>query len=101
MISTSGIFQEREQESCRRKQIPHDKTVRNDKALEGMLISGAHARNSMAFRPEKNATFGARFTQPETEDKKLRKDPSWRFLALKVPFGKCLPFRMKSRGRDN
>jgi hypothetical protein len=50
MISTPGIFQEREQESCRRKQIPHDKTVRNDKALKGILKSGAHARNSMAFR---------------------------------------------------
>jgi hypothetical protein len=46
----------------------------------------------MAFRSGVNANFGVRFcdtrfAQPETEDKKLRKDPSWRFLALKVPFG--------------
>jgi hypothetical protein len=33
-------------------------------------------RNSMAFRSEHNATFGARILrQPGTEDKKLRKDP--------------------------
>jgi hypothetical protein len=41
----------------------------------------------MAFRSEcKDATFGVHFRQPETEDKKLRKDPL-EVLALKVPFG--------------
>jgi hypothetical protein len=29
---------------------------------------------------ERNATFGGHFAQPETEDKKLRKDPFWRSL---------------------
>ena len=37
---------------------------------------------------------------PNTEDKKLRKDPL-EVLALKVPFGNVVAFRMKSRGRDN
>jgi hypothetical protein len=47
-----------------------------------------------------DATFGEHFRQPETEDKKLRKDPFG---------GPCFEgtlriraaFRMKSRGRDN
>jgi hypothetical protein len=34
MISTSGKTEGREQESCQRKQIPHDKAVRNDNGFE-------------------------------------------------------------------
>jgi hypothetical protein len=61
----------------------------------------SNARNSMAFRSEcRDATFGVHFRQPETEDKKLRKDPFG---------GPCFEgtlrirdaFRMKSRGRDD
>lgn len=36
---------------------------------------------------DQNANFGVHFTQPDTEDKKLRKDPTLEVLALKVPFG--------------
>jgi len=34
-----------------------------------------NTRNSMVFRPELDATFGVHFAQPDTEDRKLRKDP--------------------------
>jgi hypothetical protein len=44
------------------------------------------ARNSMAFRSELNANIGELLRSPDTEDKKLRKDPL-EVLALKVPFG--------------
>jgi hypothetical protein len=45
--------------------------------------------------------LSARFLgSPDTEDKKLRKDPL-EVLALKVPFGNHVAFRMKSRGRDD
>jgi hypothetical protein len=48
------------------------------------------ARNSMVFRSGSNATFGVHFTQPDTEDKKLRKELTLEVLALKVPFGYLL-----------
>jgi hypothetical protein len=41
------------------------------------------------------------FAQPDTEDKKLRKDLTLEVLALKVPFGNKTTIRMKSRGRDD
>jgi len=82
MISTSGKTEGRGQESCQRKQIPHDKAVRNDKAFVlGTLGLGALTRATVwpSVR-SKNANFGVHFAQPDTEDKKLRKD-----LTLEVP----------------
>jgi len=75
MISTSGI-RERERESCPRNPIPHDKAVRNDKAFVlGTLGLGALTRATVwpSVR-SKNANFGVHFAQPDTEDKKLRKE---------------------------
>jgi len=47
--------------------------ARDDMALGGALFM--HTRNSMVFRPGANAIFGVHFREPDTEDKKLRKDP--------------------------
>ncbi len=57
------------------------------------LLVGAHDGAQRYGLPVgvQNATFGAHFTQPETEDKKLRKDPL-EVLALKVPFGNRVAF---------
>jgi hypothetical protein len=97
MISTSGKVRGREQESS---------TSAAKAAFLGELTRrGLKPRPFKAYSFESaqqyglpvgvNANFGVRFcdtrfAQPETEDKKLRKDPSWRFLALKVPFGNSL-----------
>ena len=40
-----------------------------------LLGAALAARNSMVFRSGGNANFGVHFRQPDTEDKKLRKDP--------------------------
>jgi hypothetical protein len=47
-----------------------------------MLLSGrSDARNSMAFRSGKTPLSALHFKQPDTEDKKLRKDLlAWRSL---------------------
>ncbi|HEY3971902.1 MAG TPA: hypothetical protein VGM18_02795 [Candidatus Sulfotelmatobacter sp.] len=79
------------------KQIPHDETVRNDKPFywltplahaTGSRYSFTTARNDMAFRfghfaSDQNRTdFPARdfLGHAKAEDRKLRKDPSWRSL---------------------
>jgi hypothetical protein len=40
--------------------------------------------------PGKTPTFGVHFAQPDTEDKKLRKELTLEVLALKVPFGNAV-----------
>ena len=71
MISTMGIsvLGAATGELPAKTKIP--RFARNDK----WFYLGARARNSMVFRSGPNANFGVHFTQPDTEDKKLRKDP--------------------------
>jgi hypothetical protein len=62
---------------------------------------GARMRTTVCvFRSERNATFGGHFAQPDTEDKKLRKDP-FGGPCFEGTLRKCVAFRMKSRGRDD
>jgi hypothetical protein len=49
-------------------------------AAAGELKTALNTRNSMAFRPGKTPLSAGIFGHPETEDRKLRKDPSWRSL---------------------
>jgi hypothetical protein len=62
---------ERGRESCQRQQVPHDKAVRNDKALSEDSGLGARIRATVWPSGRINATFGA----CRSEDRKLRKDP--------------------------
>jgi len=76
MISTTGPFWEAGAGELTRtlKQVPHRafSPIRNDKAF-GLALTTA--RNSMRLPFGGSATFGGHFAQPDTEDKKLRKDP--------------------------
>ena len=93
MISTSGI-RERRQESCQRKQIPHDKAVRNDKALGEKFWSGARMRATVWPSVRGKTPISACiFAQPDTEDKKLRKE-----LTLEVP---CFEGTLRKTCCDN
>ena len=67
-----------------------------------LLVGRSRIRATVWSSVRTNATFGALFGQPDTEDKKLRKD----LLLVGGPcfegtLRKYFAFRMKSRGRDN
>jgi hypothetical protein len=54
-------------------------------------LSGALTRATVwPSVPGKTPTFGVHFAQPDTEDKKLRKELALEVLALKVPFGNAV-----------
>ena len=98
MISTSGkTFGERGRESCQRQQVPHDKAVRNDKALgEDSGVGRSNTRNSMAFRSDKR-----HFRRMPIGRQKIEKRSFLEVLALKVPFGNrvALPNEVPWPGR--
>jgi hypothetical protein len=77
--------------------------ARNDKAFVWRSQTRATVWPSVR---DKTPLSALHLRQPDTEDKKLRKDPYYlEVLALKVPFGRPyvnrVAFRMKSRGRDD
>ena len=77
MISTSGKA-ERGRESCQQQQIPHDKAVRNDNGFgrEGCVGRSLRLRATVWPSGRGKTPLSERILrQPETEDKKLRKDP--------------------------
>ncbi len=79
------------------KQAPHRafSPIRND------MVLGGRSNCAQPYAPSVR-TESPLLRSPDTEDKKLRKDPCYlEVLALKVPFGLANAFRMKSRGRDN
>ena len=79
MISTAGPFWE---------------------AATGELEAALKRATVCVFRSERAATFGGHFAQPDTEDKKLRKDP-FGGPCFKGTLRIRVAFRMKSRGRDD
>jgi hypothetical protein len=102
-----------ESETSAAKAEIHDEAWRHDwkscpsrpetnlQAGNGFPLALETARNSMAFRSECKTPLSARiFRQPETEDKKLRKDP-FGGPCFEGTLRNRFAFRMKSRGRDN
>ena len=87
MISTSGILLIAGQESSQQtpKLCHSERLYRKESAFSSRRSNSAQP---YGLPIGQDATFGVNFAQPDTEDKKLRKDPYYlEVLALKVPFG--------------